>query len=248
VFGLCAILALGWPGGSSRDRWAPSDFASPQASLIGGIVEHLPHDTLILAGNAAPTTIQYITLAITALGWIVTAFFQRQLYLLQSKTQKQLADQQERYNRDRELREYLLPERLATLKEIQQWFTDGFAIFQQAPKPPFGPASQERRMDAWRRAIDWGNMLVLLMPWAMFNDPYPPGSSIWTPESGLPSNRMVDLMYALRYIVIRQVNPDPSPPDLPLPTGQLIEEIRIDAFDAVERVRSRILEPLKGQE
>jgi hypothetical protein len=186
-------------------------------------------------------TIAYITLAITAIGWIVTAFFQRQLYLLQSKTQKQLAAQQERYNRERELREYVLPERLALLREIQQWFTDGFAIYQDAPKDPLTSPDSPRRLDAGRRAIEWGNKLVLFLPWALFHDPYPPGSSIWTPASGLPSDRLVDLMFALRHLVIRLINPDPDSPALPMTSGQLVEEIRIDSFDAVERVRRKLL-------
>ncbi len=76
--------------------------------------------------------IEYLTLAVTAIGWLVTASFQRRLFKLQSETQAKLAEEQERFNRDREYREYVIPERLAFLGKLQEWFTKGFALWQDA--------------------------------------------------------------------------------------------------------------------
>ncbi len=84
----------------------------------------------------------FITLIITIAGWLVTGYYQRQIL-----------DRQIKYEREKEARQLIIPDRIQQIKNLRDWIEEGLEIvmfrLSQHGYPQYSSSGFEQKFKEW---------------------------------------------------------------------------------------------------
>lgn len=184
---------------------------------------------------------------VTVIGWIVTGLFQRVLWLKQRKSELELAQLRQQYDRDNEKRGYLVPSRMDMIDDMASWVEDGWGIRLEAERLNRLPFIVRMLGNYYSQAISplnaqldqWvlrGRKYIAL---AKEYDPQSPPDQKWQWGTLPLPNDLPTILEALQTEVVSGVKDKQQGRAVPKVYG-LTNQLHDAAIRAIERVRDHL--------
>ncbi|MEW5989030.1 MAG: hypothetical protein AB1791_20585 [Chloroflexota bacterium] len=155
----------------------------------------------------------FVTVALTAIGWVVIAYFQRRLLERQLQAEKELHSLKLAADHEKEARQLITPQKIQDLQSLRSWLQEGFEFFVYKAGTTMGtrPAG-EMTEKLWEWNLRYSRLIAVVS--SLDFEPF-------SVEKSLGS--MVSSYYAGIVKLIQTNGLMPNPSDLAVISGALLD-------------------------